>query len=172
MKSYQTTLLLFVTTLCLGQNNKSKEPAMFIDSVFFSANNMKYINSDEIESVNIIKNDTIINNNSYSGQIHISSKSPNKYIFLSLEQIKSEYTKIKKADVIYMINGEFIKDNIETFKIDKNYILTVEVTNSNEFYNLRKSDTKFDIINILLKTKENLDNKNKVLLRGEAIGIK
>jgi hypothetical protein len=33
--------------------------------------------------------------------------------------------------------------------------------------------TKFDIINILGKTKENLENKNKILLRGhEAIGIK
>ncbi|WP_139174245.1 hypothetical protein [Flavobacterium frigoris] len=134
---------------------------------------MNYINSEEIESVNIIKNDTIINNNSYAGQIHITSKNPNKYIFLSLEQVKSEYTKIKKADVIYMINGEFIKDNIETFKIDKNYILTVEVTNSNEFYNIRKSDRKFDMINILVRTKNNLDNKNQILLRGyEAVGLK
>ena len=72
-----------------------------------------------------------------------------------------------------MINGEFIKENIDTFKLDRNYILKVEVTNSNEFYNLRKSDSKFDIINILGKTKENLDPKNRALLKGyEAIGIK
>jgi hypothetical protein len=72
-----------------------------------------------------------------------------------------------------MVNGVFIKDNIDTFKLDRNYILEVEVTNSEAFYNLRKSDTKFDIINILGKTKENLENKNKVLLRGhEAIGVK
>jgi len=67
----------------------------------------------------------------------------------------------------------FIKDNIETFKLDRNYILEVEVTNSEAFYNFRKSDTKFDIINILGKTKENLENKNKILIKGhEAIGIK
>ena len=70
MKLYQTILLLLVTTLSLGQNNRSKEPATFLDSAFISANTMNYINSEEIESVNIIKNDTIINNNSYAGQIH------------------------------------------------------------------------------------------------------
>jgi hypothetical protein len=72
-----------------------------------------------------------------------------------------------------MINGTFIKDDIETFKLDRNYILKVEVTNSEAFYNFRKSNTKFDIINILGKTKENLENKNKILIKGhQAIGIK
>jgi hypothetical protein len=58
-----------------------------------------------------------------------------------------------------MVNGEFIKENIDTFKLDRNYILKVEVTNSDAFYNLRKSESKFDIINILGKTKENLHPK-------------
>ena len=72
-----------------------------------------------------------------------------------------------------MVNRAFITDNIETFKLDRNYILKVEVTNSEEFYNLRESNAKFDIINILGKTKENLENKNKILVRGhEAIGVK
>jgi galactitol-specific phosphotransferase system IIB component len=134
---------------------------------------MEYIEPNEIESINVVKKDTIINGVLYRGQINITSKNPKKYDFISLEQIKSEFTKIKSNDVIYMVNGAFIKDSIETFKLDRNYILEVEVTNSEEFYNLRKSDTKFDIINILGKTKENLENKNKVLLRGhEAIGVK
>jgi hypothetical protein len=119
---------------------------------------MKYLNPNDIESINSIKKDTVINNSRYSGQIHIRSKNPNKYIFLTLEQIKSEYTKVKKTDVIYMVNGEFIKENIDTFKLDRNYILKVEVTNSDAFYNLRKSESKFDII-ILGKTKENLHPK-------------
>jgi uncharacterized membrane protein (UPF0182 family) len=173
MKIFLSLSLLFITTLFFGQNSKNTEPALFLDSVFIAANTMKYINPDEIESVNSVKNDTVVNNNCYAGQIHFRSKNPNKYIFLTLEQIKSEYTKVKKTDVSYMINGEFIKENIDTFKLDRNYILKVEVTDSNAFYNLRKSDSKFDIINILGKTKENLDPKNRALLKGyEAIGIK
>lgn len=146
---------------------------MFFDSNLLSTNSMEYIDPNKIESINVIKKDTTINGVLYRGQINITSKNPKKYDFISLEQIKSEFTKIKSNDVIYMVNRAFITDNIETFKLDRNYILEVEVTNSEEFYNLRKSNAKFDIINILGKTKENLENKNKILLRGhEAIGVK
>jgi hypothetical protein len=98
---------------------------------------MKYLNPNDIESINSIKR-----TQSLIAAIqdrYISVLKSNKYIFLTLEQIKSEYTKVK-TDVIYMVNGEFIKENIDTFKLDRNYILKVEVTNSDAFYNLRKSE--------------------------------
>lgn len=173
MKCLLTFYTIFFTTLFFGQNNKTAEPAAFIDLTLVARNAIAHIDQNEFESANVIKKDTTINGNLYHGQIYITSKNPKKYDFLSLEQIKSEFTKIKSNDVIYMVNGAFIKDNIETFKLDRNYILEVEVTNSETFYNLRKSDTKFDIINILGKTKENLDSKNKTMLKGqEKIGIK
>ena len=173
MKYLLTFSILFFTTLFFGQNTKTEEPAVFIDSNLIARNAIEYINPNEIKSVNVIKKDTIINAVLFHGQLYITSKNPKKYDFLTLEKIKTEFTKIKSNDVIYMVNGAFIKDNIDTFKLDRNYILKVEVTNSEEFYNLRESTAKFDIINILGKTKENLDDKNKILLRGhEAIGVK
>ncbi|MFV8364024.1 hypothetical protein ACNQGO_11625 [Flavobacterium sp. ZT3P35] len=173
MKCLFTLYTLFFTTLFFGQKNKIEQPAVFIDSNLIARNAIEYINPNEIESVNVIKKDTIINAVLFHGQLYITSKNPKKYDFLTLEKIKTEFTKIKSNDVIYMVNGAFIKDNIDTFKLDRNYILKVEVTNSEEFYNLRESTAKFDIINILGKTKENLDDKNKILLRGhEAIGVK
>jgi hypothetical protein len=173
MKFILTLCLLFFSTLFFGQNNKTEQPAMFIDSVLVATNTIDYIDPNDIESINVIKKNITINGVLYYGQIYITSKNPKKYDFISLDQVKSEFTKIKSKDVIYMINGALIKTNIETLKLDRNYILSVEVTNSGDFFNLRKSDIQFDIINILGKTKENLDNKNKILLRGhEAIGIK
>lgn len=173
MKKLLTAALLFITTLIFGQNSEKEEAAIFLDSNLVPTNTIKYIPAEEIESVHVDKKNVRINGKSYAGQIHITSNNPTKYDFISLDQIKSDYTDIKKSDVIYMINGEFMKENSATFKLDRHYILTVEVTNSSELYNFRKSDTKFDIINILGKTKENLDNKNKILLRGyESIGIK
>lgn len=173
MKYFLTFSLLVFTTLLFGQSNKTETPAIFLDSTLIATKMMEYIEPNEFESVNVIKKDTIINGVLFNGQIHIISKNPKKYDFITLNQIKSEFTKIISNDVTYMVNGALIKDDIETFKLDRNYILKVEVTNSEAFYNLRKSDNKFDIINILGKTKENLENKNKILIRGhEAIGIK
>lgn len=173
MKCILTFSILLFTTLFFGQNNNTETPAIFLDSTLIATKMIEYIDPIEIGSINVVKKDTTINGVLSRGQIHITSKNPKKYDFISLDQIKSEFTKIISNDVIYLVNGEFIKDNIETFKLDRNYILKVDVTNSETFYNLRKSDAKFDIINILGKTKENLENKNKILLRGhEAIGVK
>ncbi|RTY82366.1 hypothetical protein EKL99_10515 [Flavobacterium sp. ZB4P23] len=173
MKQLLTFSILFITTLFFGQNTKNPDAAMFFDSILMPVNMMEYFDPNEIESVNVIKKDTTINAVLYHDQLYIASKNPKKYDFIGLDQIKSEFTKIKSNDVIYMVNGTLIKDNIETFKVDRNYILEVEVTNTEAHYNLRKSDTKFDIINILGKTKENLDNKNNILIRGqEVIGVK
>ena len=172
MKFILTLCLLFLSTLFFGQS-KNEQPAMFLDSVFVANNTLEYMEPSEIKTINVIKKNTTINGVQYYGQIYITSRNPKKYDFISLEQVKSEFTKIKSNDVIYMINGALIKNNIETLKLDRNYILSVEVTNSDTFYNLRKSNIQFDIINILGKTKENFDNKNKILLRGyEAIGIR
>ena len=173
MKYIITFSLLFITTLFVGQNNNTVKPAVFVDSKLVPGNLLEYFDPNEIETVNVVKKDSTINGVLYRGQIYITSKVPKKYDFITLEQIRSEYTKIKSNDVIFMVNGIFIKDNIDTFKLDRNYILKVEVTNSEAFYNFRKSDTKFDIINILGKTKENLDAKNKALPKAqEVIGVK
>jgi hypothetical protein len=173
MKQFLTFFTLFFTTIFFGQNNKTEEPAVFFDSNLIARNAIEYINQNEIESLNVVKKDTTINAVLFRGQLYITSKNPKKYNFMSLEQIKFEFTQIKRNDVVYMVNGVLIKDDIEAFKLDRSYILNVEVTNSEAFYNFRKSDTKFDILNILGKTKENIETKNKFLLRGyEAIGIK
>ena len=173
MKYTLTFVLLLSSTLFFGQKKTTEEPAIFLDSTQVANNMMQYIDPNEIESVNVDKKDVWINGKLYHGQIYITSKNPTKYNFITLDQIKSEFTKIKSSEIIYMINGEFIKEDLKALVLDRNYILKVEVTNSNDFYNLRESDIKFYIINIILKTKENLDAKNNIILRGhESIGIK
>ena len=173
MKYTLTFALLLSTTLFFGQKKTTEEPAIFVDSTQVATKMMQYMDPNEIESVNVDKKDVSINGKLYHGQIYITSKNPTKYNFITLDQIKSEFTKIKSSEIIYMINGEFIKEDLKALVLDRNYILKVEVTNSNDFYNLRESNIKFDIINIILKTKENLDAKNNIILRGhQASGIK
>jgi hypothetical protein len=72
---------------------------------------MKYLNPNDIESINSIKR-TRLKQQLLFRTDTIRSKIINTF-FLTLEQIKSEYTKVKK-NVIYMVNGEFIKENIDT----------------------------------------------------------
>ena len=55
MKSLFILYTLFLTTLFFGQNTKTEEPAVFIDSNLIARNAIEYINPNEIESVNVIK---------------------------------------------------------------------------------------------------------------------
>lgn len=167
MKYILTILLLCTTTLFFGQITKSEDAAIFLDLKAVSKKTVEYIDPNDIESVNVIKNDTLIDNVLYQGQLFISLKKSKKYDFLTLEQIKYEYTKIKSNDVVYMINGLLIKEESATLKLNRNYIYAVEVTTSEAFYNLRKGDIKFDIINILGKTKENLEKSTRIILRSQ-----
>lgn len=93
MKSLFILYTLFFTTLFFGQNTKTEEPAVFIDSNLIARNAIEYINPNEIESVNVIKKDTIINAVLFHGQLYITSKNSKKYDFLTLEKIKTEFTK-------------------------------------------------------------------------------
>ncbi|MEC5166352.1 hypothetical protein RCH18_002092 [Flavobacterium sp. PL11] len=173
IKPILSIVFLLTNIIVIAQNNETKEAAIFLDSSLHSQTTLKYFDPESIASVTVKKNDTIIHNKKYYGQIYIISKNEKDYVFLNLNQIKNEFTKNESLDILYMINGEFVKEDIHSILLDRNYILKVEVTNSTEFYNLRANKNEFSIINILTKTKKNIDEKSNVILRShESIGIK
>jgi len=57
---------------------------------------------------------------------------------------------------IYMIDNDLILDNIDDYRIDKDYILRIEVINAKDFFSLKGDSIDFIIINVLRKTKENM----------------
>ena len=169
MKNILSFLALLFSTLIFGQKMKSNDPAVIFDNKLITIKSMEFLNPDKISTVNVIKRDTIIQQTTYKNQIHIISNAPESFDFLSLEKIKSEFTKVKSNDVVYMVNGTFIKDNVANLKLERSYILDVKVSYSNDFSNLQLSNSKFAIITILMKTKLNVKNKNKILIKGEDV---
>jgi hypothetical protein len=169
MKNFLSFLALIFSTLIFGQKIKSNDPAVIFDNKLITIKSMEFLDPDWISNLNVIKRDTIIQQTIYKNQIHITSNAPESFDFLSLEEIKSEFTKVKSNDVVYMVNGTFIKDNVAALKLERNYILDVKVSYSNDFSNLQLSNSKFAIIAVLMKTKLNIKNKNKVLIKGDDV---
>ena len=81
MKYILTIFLLSTTTLFFGQISKSEDAAIFLDLKAVSKKTVEYIDPNEIESVNVIKNDTLIDNVLYQGQLFISLKNLRNTIF-------------------------------------------------------------------------------------------
>lgn len=158
-------LFLFFALNLSAQTKKVADPAFFFDGKLVSQQTIAYIEPDLIATVNVIKRDTVINNVRFEGQLFIQSKNPKQFDFMTLEQIKNEYTKVKTKNVGYAINGEIIKDDIETIKLNRNYILEVNTTNTTEFYNLSSGEIQSDIIHILGKTAKNIKDKKEQILK-------
>lgn len=165
MKRLFSLLFVFFALNLSAQTKKVADPAFFFDGKLVSQQTIAYIEPDLIATVNVIKRDTVINNVLFEGQLFIQSKNPKQFDFVTLEQIKNEYTKVKTKSVGYAINGEIIKDGIETLQLNRNYILEVITTNTTEFYNLGSGEIQSDIIHILGKTAKNIKDKREQILR-------
>lgn len=142
--------------------------AVLLDSVLVHPNIMTYLNPNEIEKINVVKGTVIISGEKYNGQILITTKKPKDIHLISLEEIKHKFTKSKKQHSIFMINGQFIKNEIETIKIDERFIHNVNLLDSDYFENLKNQKINVDIVSITTKKPENL--KPKIILRGNETG--
>lgn len=142
--------------------------AVLLDSVLVHPNIMTYLNPNEIEKINVVKGIVIISGEKFNGQILITTKNPKDIHLISLEEIKHKFTKSKKQHSIFMINGQFIKNEIETIKIDEKFIHNVNLLDSDYFENLKNQQINVDIVSITTKKPENL--KPKIILRGNETG--
>ncbi|PYF74242.1 hypothetical protein B0O44_104413 [Pedobacter nutrimenti] len=147
---------------------KDKQPSYFIDSVLVSLNTLTGINPEEIMDVKVEKNAADPRFRNPNGTIFITTKSLKKIDLIPLSQINRDYVHSDPVSTLYMFENTILTDDIESYKIDKNYILGIEVLTSDDINYLKASKTKFTIIKILGKSKENLQKANQIMIRGNA----
>ena len=143
--------------------NYKKEVLYFLDSVKIDKNVM-YFDPNKIAEINVVKEKDPTK--FYDGKIYIKSKNSKDFNFLTLKGIEKTYTKTVSPSTLFMIDNLILKDAISTYKIDSAYILNVEVVKSTEIEYLKNSLTVLTIINIKLKTKENLEKASTIYIRG------
>lgn len=164
-----TLLLTILTLTSYGQvekrtNSNSKNlPEYFIDSVRIGKNQL-FFDPNKIAEINVVKeNDTTAHN---YGKIYIKSKNPKSFNFISLPDIEKTYTNSISTPTLFMVDNEFLKDDISTYKIDSAYILNVEVLKSTEIEYLKNSLPTLTILRIKLKAKDNIAKANEIHIRG------
>ena len=140
------------------ENNK--KPAYFINEKLVNESILKTINPNEIESVNVEKNDIEIENVKYYGKLKIITKSNYNPKLISLNNLKSKYIKTKINEVIFKIDNEIINADYEKYIVDENYILKLIVEN------YEKDNLKISLINIVTKTEENIKKSKEIIIRG------
>jgi hypothetical protein len=122
----------------------------------------------DISAINIVNGQTVKNSVTYDGQVYITTKEKTGIHFdlRTLNQIKSIYLHPSDKNCIYQVDGKIIKENPDTYYVDKNYIFKILVSKLIVPDKIHQQNMEFDVINILLKTKENFDASNNIILRG------
>jgi len=154
MKTLLYTLIL-VPSLIFGQVKKDNNIKEKVEASYF-LNNQKidfhnvYLNTENIESINIIKEG--------NGKVILNY---NKNTPLTKLTDLSKVTNLK--NIIFIINNKII-NKPSTIQIDETEIATIEITNSSKIENL---DSEINIVKITTKTKQKEINSNKkIYLRG------
>jgi hypothetical protein len=150
---------------------KGTQVAFFIDSIFTTPNTYKYLNLDskEINTLNVEKKSITIGNELYEAQLYVFTKKPKDYEFLTLYEVKRHFTKSKKNKTIFIIDDELVKDKVETYKLDKNNILSVSLTDTENAESLKEQNVDFDIVEIKTKTPKNILKSKEIILRGNDV---
>lgn len=142
-------------------NNESNahKPAIFVNGKFVSA---IVVRPNQIESMNIVKDNIQIDNIQYYGQIHIRTKSSYTPKLISLTDLKEKYTHLKNKPVVFMIDGSIIHADYDTYMVDENYILTIIVDK------IENKQEKIDLglIKLLTRSDENIKNSKEIRIRG------
>ena len=140
-----------------------KKPAYFINGKLANESIIRWINPNEIETVNVEKENIEIENVKYYGKLHIVTKSTYKPKFISLNNLKLKYSNIKENSIIVQIDDEIMNVDYDKYLVDENYILSIVVEkfeNQNEKLNL-------NFIKLVTKSEENMKKSKEIRIRGK-----
>ena len=140
-----------------------KKSAFFLNSELMNCESESFnifFDPAHIDNIMIEKGIVQYNGNTYNGKILITTKKDEPLNLLSQEQITTEFAKGKNLKTLYMIDGQFITTDIKSYRIEKEYILNLELVNDRYVESL-----DIDIIQIFTKSKVNLDKKNQIIIR-------
>lgn len=144
----------------VNEIKSNKKAAIFINELLVNETILKTINPNDIESVNVEKNDFEIENIKYYGKIKVITKNKYNPKLISLNNLKSKYVKTRMDDVIFKIDNEIITADYDKYVVDENYILKLVVEN------YEKEKLKISFITIITKTEDNIKKSKEIILRG------
>ena len=142
-------------------SNNPNPPAIFFNGKLVSYSLLSTINPESINSVNVVKKDTIIDSVKYFGKIMIQGKTPSKYNYISLNEFKSKYVSSSENVPVFQIDGTILDDNYDNYLIDEKNILRVIVTPVDN----PRQKIKIDFINLLTKSNKNIEESEPIIAK-------
>ncbi|HMH20902.1 MAG TPA: hypothetical protein VK563_03960 [Puia sp.] len=136
-------------------------PQFFLDSQRVLS--IPYFDPEKLEDINVVKQ--VDSLSGQYGKVYMRSKYPHVFNFLDLPKIAASQH-LSPSDCLFMIDNEWVKD-LNGVRIDSSYILRCEIMNTREIGYLQNYPP-LNILNIRMRTKDNLEKEKIIHLRGES----
>ncbi|MDH7460133.1 hypothetical protein QEG73_02545 [Chitinophagaceae bacterium 26-R-25] len=140
---------------------KLETPTAYYLNGKFIGNSLPCINPNTIESITVLKADTI-NGTRYDGKILIKTKASYVPKLITLNELKFKYTNPADKSVIFMIDGSIITADYDKYLVDENNVLQIIVDDINN----PKEKIPLELVKILTKTEENIKKSKEIRIRG------
>ncbi len=150
-----------------NQEGQINTPAFFINGKFVNETLLGTLNPTQIESINVVKDSIQIDNIQYFGKIHIKTKSSCTPKLISLTALKDKYTNLKSKAIVFMIDGNIINADYDSYMVDESYLLTIIVDKIEN----RKEHIDLGLIKLLTKSEENIKKSKEIRIRGTEVAL-
>ena len=159
---YSETDTIPVVIYLKNKENINK-PIIYLNGKIVNNQAIENINPESIEKIKVDKNPDYKNDVNSPGKIFITMKKTWEPELISLNELKTKYTKTSNAPTLFMLNDKTIKADYNEYLVDEHYILKIEVEN------IKNTGEELDlnIIRLITRTKENLEKANTIYLRGD-----
>lgn len=128
----------------------------YVDDQFVESDYPIVINPADIKDIKIEKN---------PGRLYILTKNPKQHHFITLNQLAEKYLKLDESPRLYLVDQQVIRD-IDSYKIDEKYVLSIEVFYSSDFNYLKTAQKPlFQLIKISLRTPENIKKASEMRIK-------
>jgi hypothetical protein len=156
------------TNLKVVYTNKESninKPVYFLNDKFVNEGLLGTLDPNQIESINIVKDNIQIDDIQYAGQVHIKTKSSYAPKLISLTDLKEKYTNLKNKPVVFMIDGIIINADYDNYMVDETYLLTIIVDR------IENTQQKIDLglIKLLTRSDKNIKAAEEVRIRGTKV---
>lgn len=166
--SSQTTKNDTVPTIEVIQPNKNeRQPVYVLNGQQISVNTLKTINPQIIDSINVERKEIKLNGTTYYGKLSIKMKAGYRPQFVSLNNLKIQYTQIKNEPALFMIDNEFIKEDYDQCIVDQKYILKIIV----DKIDIPDNKIQINVIRLLTRNEENIRKSKEIKIRGSEINL-
>lgn len=149
--------------IVLKQQKKKKSTVLYyLNGNRINEDILSIFDTNKIETISVESEKTEIDGITYDGKIFVTSKNQYEPKLITLEELKAKYCDVPdNVPSVFILDNTVINADPTTYQVDEKFIFQISVQHVEQ----GKSTPAVYVIILKRRTKENLDNSNKIILR-------